>query len=172
MVFKPYDASFWFGLLLIVNIRGLFCLSSLSPDESTTSFPSSLPKHSTDRCTTIIVGRDATVDGSTMTTHTNDCGECDFRLAKVNPRTHPKGSKRPVYTFYSAYPKVVRQDDRSATWSPENLDEKLDQIMLEKWKSGSFHHINGYINQSDSTFGLVEGKFIISVFCYLVYRCF
>lgn len=36
----------------------------------------------TDRCTTIIVGPKAGVEGS-MTTHTADCLNCDFRVGKV-----------------------------------------------------------------------------------------
>ena len=44
----------------------------------------------------------ATVDGSVMTTHTADCAECDFRMAKVPARDWPEGSKRPVYLFSSA----------------------------------------------------------------------
>lgn len=32
-----------------------------------------------DRCTTIVVGGKAGVDGP-MTTHTSDCSNCDFRL--------------------------------------------------------------------------------------------
>ena len=145
-------------VLILLNLSPSLCFSDITNEQFKFS---PLPKHSTDRCTTIIVGKEASADGSTMTTHTNDCGECDFRLAKVNPKNHPKGSKRPVYTFYSAYPKIVRHDNRSMTWSPENLDQNLDQKMLEEWKSGSFHHINGYIDENDSTFGLVEGKFYI-----------
>ena len=36
------------------------------------------------RCTSIGVGRLATSDGSTITTHNNDCQECDFRLVFCN----------------------------------------------------------------------------------------
>jgi hypothetical protein len=35
-----------------------------------------------DRCTAIAVGRKASKDGSTMTTHTADCADCDWRIAK------------------------------------------------------------------------------------------
>ncbi len=31
-----------------------------------------------DRCTTIAVGKKATIDGSTMCTDTMDCAECDW----------------------------------------------------------------------------------------------
>jgi hypothetical protein len=36
-----------------------------------------------DRCTTVIVGAKAGIEGP-MTTHTADCANCDFRLGKVN----------------------------------------------------------------------------------------
>ena len=35
-----------------------------------------------DKCTTIIVGKTAGTEGP-MTTHTADCSDCDFRIAKV-----------------------------------------------------------------------------------------
>jgi hypothetical protein len=37
----------------------------------------------TDRCTTIVVGPKAGIEGP-MTTHTADCANCDFRVAKVH----------------------------------------------------------------------------------------
>ena len=36
-----------------------------------------------DKCTTIVVGPKAGIEGP-MTTHTSDCGDCDFRISKVN----------------------------------------------------------------------------------------
>ena len=36
----------------------------------------------TDKCTAIIVGKSAGTEGP-MTTHTADCSDCDFRIAKV-----------------------------------------------------------------------------------------
>lgn len=37
-----------------------------------------------------------------MTTHTADCAECDFRLARVPAKDWPEGAMRPVYLFASA----------------------------------------------------------------------
>ena len=36
-----------------------------------------------DKCTAIAVDRGGTVDGSTMTTHSADCFDCDWRVNKV-----------------------------------------------------------------------------------------
>ncbi|RLO01501.1 hypothetical protein DYB28_015622, partial [Aphanomyces astaci] len=50
----------------------------------------------TDKCTAILVGAKASKSGSPMTTQTNDCSSCDFRIAKVPQKTHAAGSQRDV----------------------------------------------------------------------------
>lgn len=39
-----------------------------------------------DKCTTIVVGPKAGIEGP-MTTHTSDCADCDFRISKVTSLT-------------------------------------------------------------------------------------
>jgi len=114
------------------------------------------PSPGTDRCTTIIVGPKASADGSTMTTHTADCAECDFRLAKVPARDWPAGAQRPIYLFASAYPRRV-QEGRSPTWEPANLDSSLPQAPA--WKRKGFSQIIGHIPQVRHTFALIEGLY-------------
>jgi len=59
-------------------------------------------------CTTFVVGKDATIDGSTMGTHTNDGGgTTDGRLVKVDARDYPSGSSRPIYGSPENYPRYV-----------------------------------------------------------------
>jgi dipeptidase len=48
-----------------------------------------------DSCTDIIVGKDASVDGSVITSHTGCCSEC--RVHVVPAQTFKKGAKAPVY---------------------------------------------------------------------------
>jgi len=48
-----------------------------------------------DSCTDIIVGKDASVDGSVITSHTGCCPEC--RVHVVPAQTFKKGTKAPVY---------------------------------------------------------------------------
>ena len=73
-----------------------------------------------DKCTAIIVGKAATKDGSTMTTHTADCAECDWRINKVPAADWPEGSMRPIYLITGAYPRQVQHSLRatmsSITW--------------------------------------------------------
>jgi dipeptidase len=51
--------------------------------------------HSKDACTDIIVGKDASVDGSVITSHTGCCSEC--RVHVVPSQTFEEGKMAPVY---------------------------------------------------------------------------
>ena len=61
-------------------------------------------------CTTIIVTKGASVDGSVMTSHSADCGLCDFRYVYVPPADYEAGAKRAVYPFVEPYPRYVGAD--------------------------------------------------------------
>ena len=50
-----------------------------------------------DGCTVIIVGKDASADGSVMTTHTCDCGICDWTFRHVPAADHKPGATRKIY---------------------------------------------------------------------------
>jgi dipeptidase len=50
-----------------------------------------------DKCTVVIVGKDASTDGSVMTTHTCDCGVCDWTFRRVPAADHEPGAKRKIY---------------------------------------------------------------------------
>jgi dipeptidase len=50
-----------------------------------------------ENCTVIMVGRNASTDGSVMTTHTCDCGVCDWTWRYIPAADHPAGALRKIY---------------------------------------------------------------------------
>jgi len=66
------------------------------------------PDYALDGCTVIIVGKDASTDGSVMTTHTCDCGVCDWTWRAVPAADHEPGAMRKIYRV-----------NRCETWPPE-----------------------------------------------------
>ena len=103
-----------------------------------------------DSCTSILVGKDASTDGSTMTTHTCDCGICDWTWRHVPAQDHKPGAKRKIY-HVSQY----------ITWPPEDglkwVRYKDDFTGLEipevehtyAYKHGMF----GYMNENQVAMG-------------------
>ncbi|KAH9102532.1 hypothetical protein AeMF1_020892 [Aphanomyces euteiches] len=106
-----------------------------------------------DRCTAILVGAKASTSGSPMTTHTNDCTVCDFRIAKVPQKTHPHGSMRNVVLPRGYYPRYVGTDRGAPEYFRENLE--LDFFNWTDSKS------IGQIPQADMTFGYIDGVYPI-----------
>ena len=49
-----------------------------------------------DGCTSIVVGRKASKSGFPMASHSNDCADCDIRMAYVPARDHEAGTLRAV----------------------------------------------------------------------------
>ena len=107
-----------------------------------------------DGCTSIIVGPGGAADGGTMTTHTDDCMECDFRISKVPAADHKEGATRKVYRYRSQYPRYLGYD-RGETYYPENTD-----MSIHDWKvgEGDFAPV-GEIPQVARTHAYVDGGY-------------
>ncbi|MCK4966483.1 C69 family dipeptidase, partial [bacterium] len=56
-------------------------------------------------CTSIMVGKNATVDGSVICTQSADCGNCEVRLRYVPSASHKPGEKR-VLELWNVYDKL------------------------------------------------------------------
>jgi hypothetical protein len=66
-------------------------------------------------CTSIAAGVKAMQPNvGTITTHTNDCKDCDFRLALVPAQDYPKGAKRTIPPARFAYPRYIGNDKGAA----------------------------------------------------------
>jgi dipeptidase len=75
------------------------------------SLPSLFFSSSLFSCTTLLVTKGATEDGSCFVVHTEDdhCG--DQRIIYIKAKDHPIGAKRPIYPAITDYPRYV--SDRS-----------------------------------------------------------
>lgn len=106
-------------------------------------------------CTVIMVGREASTDGSVMSTHAADCGVCDFTWRHVAAADHKPTEKRKLYRI-----------DQLRTWPPsEGL--KWDMVLKDftgveipeaPHTYGYHHSIFGYMNDqqlaiAESTIG-------------------
>jgi len=97
-----------------------------------------------DGCTSMAFGRSATVEGTVFATHTNDCSDCDPRIAYIPPKDYPKGSLRPIYPFATAYPRFVG-GQRSDTYAAKPGQEDTVPV--------------GFIAQVEHTYGYWEANY-------------
>jgi len=82
-------------------------------------------------CTTIAVGRLASVDGSVMVTHNNDCEDCDVRIGVVPAASHPSSKQSnascAIYPCGFDFPRYIGRD-RGELYTREHLAlEKLPE---------------------------------------------
>ncbi|HUU36842.1 MAG TPA: C69 family dipeptidase [Candidatus Desulfaltia sp.] len=108
------------------------------------------PENEAENCTVVMVGKDASTDGSVMTTHAADCGVCDWTWRHVPAADHQPGETRKIYHVHQ-----IR------TWPPsEGLKWDLyknDFTGLEipqVPRTFAFHHgVFGYQNEHQLSIG-------------------
>ena len=120
--------------------------------------PSSDLDLASEACTVIMVGRDASTDGSVMSTHAADCGVCDFTWRHVPAADHKPAEKRRLYNI-----------DQVRTWPPSEggkwamvLKDPTSVEIPEAPHTYGYHHaVFGYMNDqqlaiAESTIGNVR----------------
>jgi dipeptidase len=139
--------------VLLIGLAAL--MLAARAEKSQAGFELILPQ---DNCTSILVGKLASTDGSTMTTHTCDCGLCDWTWRHVPAADHKAGEKRKIYHV-----------SQFKTWPPA---EGLKWDLYKKDFTGleipevphtyAYHHgMFGYLNENqvaigESTIGTVR----------------
>lgn len=105
-----------------------------------------------DRCTALAVASKASVDGSLMTTHNNDCENCDSRVIYVPAQDYEEGSMRPIYAVSFEYPRFI-----GAHVSPAYGIEHVDRSFFP-WNASV---PIGYIPQVRHTYAYIDGAYAI-----------
>jgi len=103
-----------------------------------------------DGCTVIIVGKKASTDGSVITTHTCDCGTCDWTWRYVPPADHPPGSTRKIYHInqFGTIP-----PEQGLKWDVVEKDFTGLEIPQVPHTHGYLHGAFGYMNDMQVAIG-------------------
>jgi dipeptidase len=81
---------------LLPAVLAVFCaLTSASQEKP--ACDTCMENGTPENCTVIMVGKNASTDGSVMTTHTCDCGSCDWTWRYIPAADHPAGSMRKIF---------------------------------------------------------------------------
>ena len=106
---------------------------------------------SPENCTVVMVGRDASTDGSTMTTYNCDCGTCDWTFRAVPAADHQPGETRKIYHInqYKTWP-----PSEGLKWDLVKKDFTGLEIPEAPHTYGYIHGMFGYMN--DQQLGIGE----------------
>ena len=83
------------GALLLLLLSLL--TAGPAPTAQDPACPTCGPARELEGCTVIMVGKAASTDGSVMTTHTCDCGECDWTWRFIPAADHKPGETRKIH---------------------------------------------------------------------------
>ncbi len=138
----------FFGLLAILSA---FLLRS--PGKSQEEH--FLVDYQEDGCTVIMVGREASLDGSTIISHSADCSSCDWTWHHVPAADHELGEMRKIYRI-----------PQTKTWPPEagskweRIKDNFSGLEIPQVPhTYAYHHgVFGYMNEhqlalAESTIG-------------------
>jgi len=103
-----------------------------------------------DHCTVVIVGKKASTDGSVISTHTCDCGVCDWTWRYVHPADHEEGATRKIYHFNQF---TTRPPAEGLRWDVLHDNYTGLEIPQAKHTYGYLHGMFGYINDNQVAIG-------------------
>jgi len=103
-----------------------------------------------DNCTVIMVGKDASTDGSVMATHTADCGICDWTWRHVPAAEHQPGEMRKIYHISQMRSWPPKE---GLKWDLIKKDFTGLEIPQPSHTYGYVHGVFGYMNDQQLAFG-------------------
>jgi len=152
MNWKKASLGFIFFLVLLALVAAFIpqAKQSQSGDQVVADFP--------EGCTVIMVGKNASTDGSTIATHTCDCGGCDWTWRHVPAADYKPGEVRKIYHInqYKTWP-----PNEGLKWDLYKNDFTGLEIP-EVLRTYAYHHgMFGYMNEhqlaiGESTIGCVK----------------
>ena len=96
------------------------------------------------------MGKNASTDGSVITTHTCDCGVCDWTWRYIPPADHKSGAKRKIYHFNQF---KTKSEDKGLRWDSYEGGFTGLEIPQIPHTYGYLHGIFGYMNDNQVAIG-------------------
>lgn len=94
-----------------------------------------------------------------MTTHNNDCTDCDIRMTIVQAKDHAAGSDCPIYPCHFTYPRFVG-NSRSPAYSSARLDAEhvntIDHTYAESQPIGHTAQVAHTYSYLDASYGIAN----------------
>lgn len=137
--------SVW-RLVFIIFAGGLLAAVLAVPPQGTTVDREDEPEG----CTVVMVGKDASADGSVMTTHSADCGVCDFTWRHVPAADHEPGETRKIYHIHQIRTWPPSEGLKWDLYKNDFTGLEIPQIS----RTHAFHHgVFGYQNEHQVSIG-------------------
>ena len=141
--------QFIFTLLILVTVVGLLASQQLfSQDCQVCDYNSQ--ETLTDKCIVVMVGKKASTDGSVISTHTCDCGVCDWTWRYVPAADHEEGATRKIYWFPQF---ITTPPDQGLRW--DAIDFRFNGLEIPELSHtyGYLHGMFGYMNDNQVAIG-------------------
>ena len=136
-----------FPIICMLIVAGLLASAIVF---NTPEVEQSEPEYFPEGCTSILVGKNASTDGSTMTTHTCDCGVCDWTWWHMPAADHKPSSKRKIYHInqYKTWPPA--QGLKWERYKDNYTGTDIPQVP----HTYAYHHsMFGYMNENQVAMG-------------------
>ena len=118
--------------------------------------PLLLSIHELQACTTLLCGRETTLDGSVLASHSSDGGgTLDPRLVRIPGAVHPPGSSRPIFASPENYPRYSGKDRGVPEYYPENC-QSTEEICAAMTPIGSIPQVAQTYAYFESTYGIMN----------------
>jgi dipeptidase len=141
---KRHMSVFFTALVLLLGTLVLAGVHKPRPADQAAEFGAP------DGCTVIMVAKGASIDGSTMATHTCDCGTCDWTWRHVPAADHKPGELRKIYHInqYKTWP-----PEQGLKWDLYKNDFTGLEIPEAAHTYGYHHGMFGYMNDQQVGIG-------------------
>jgi dipeptidase len=139
-------------LIFVIVLLGVFLFANtgaLDAEKCANCNPT-LAEVRGDACTVIMVGKKASVDGSVISTHTCDCGLCDWTWRYVPPADHKPEAKRKIYHYNQFKTKPPEQGLRWDSFEEGYTGLEIPQV---PHTYGYLHGMFGYMNDNQVAIG-------------------